>query len=261
MSRTQGVISGAESFFYNGSDTGILIVHGFIGTPQSVKFIGQSFAKLGYTVYAPRLAGHGTNIYDLEKCTYEDWLNSVVEAYKRLKKQCGKVYCIGQSMGGTLTLLLAERFKELAGIILINTALSIPAYNYLKNGTNLNYIDEGLPDIKDPSVYEITYSRVPINAVREIQKLMKLAPGSIKNIECPALCFKSIEDHVVPHENTDRIFRELPTGNKWLRVLNESYHVATMDYEKDRIIEDSHEFIQWQQSYLNDDEIGGCEVG
>ncbi|MDQ0268832.1 alpha/beta hydrolase [Cytobacillus purgationiresistens] len=272
MEQSTRVIDGAESFFFDGNDTGILILHGFIGTPQSVRYIGDELAQLGYTVYAPRLAGHGTDYLDLEECTYHDWLHSAEIGLEKLRKHCKSIFILGQSMGGTLTILLAEKFKGIAGIILINTALSIPNLDYLKGNTIQQYVDEGTPDIKDKEADEIIYKKVPVKAIHEIQKLMDIAPASIKRIHCPLLCFKSLEDHVVPHENTDKIIKEVGSQDKEVKILQHSYHVATMDFEKDRIIEDSHLFIQTRVSagYLEDRQkeewrlqgkIGGREIG
>lgn len=72
MTKKYPVISGAEEFYFKGDKTGILISHGFMGTPQSVKYIGEQLANYGYSVLAPRLEGHGTHQFDLEQTTYRD---------------------------------------------------------------------------------------------------------------------------------------------------------------------------------------------
>lgn len=244
MEAKHGIIKGAEAFFIKGNEIGLLISHGFMGTPQSVRFIGEQLANFGYTVLAPRLSGHGTDFHDLEKYYHEDWFASLEEGYQILKKTCTKVFVIGQSMGGTLSLWLAKKYPEIAGITLINAALSIPSLEYLQNQSAPRFIDEDHPDIKDSSVHEITYTKVPLQAIHELQKLMNRTPAILKSIHCPLLGIKSAIDHVVPPQNTDFILTNTSSKNKQLLVLENSYHVASMDFDKKKIVESCHRFIQ-----------------
>ncbi len=79
-------------------------------------------------------------------------------------------------MGGTLALWLAHKYREIKGIILINAALTLPAFEHLKGKTKPRFLDEGEPDIKAEDAYEITYHKAPIKAIHELQKLMDLTP-------------------------------------------------------------------------------------
>ncbi|KIL72406.1 alpha/beta hydrolase [Bacillus badius] len=237
------VIPGAESFYFEGSEIGILLSHGFIGTPQSVRFLGEELAKQGFTVLAPRLKGHGTHYLDMEPCTHEDWYKSLKQGYLQLKKRGKRVFVMGQSMGGTLALKLAAEHKDIEGIVTINAALTLPAFEYLKASPAPRFIKEGAPDIKKEGVQEITYEQAPVRAIRELQKLMAELPPIIGRVSIPALCIKSMTDHVVPPENTVFIYRALASENKQLVTLPNSYHVASMDYDKELIAEQSARFI------------------
>ena len=244
MGTINSIIKGAEPIFIKGNEIGLLISHGFMGTPQSVRFIGEQLANLGYTILAPRLSGHGTDYYDLEKCHYDDWFASLENGYQKLKKYCTDIFIIGQSMGGTLSLWLAKKNPEIAGIMLINAALTIPSLEHLQNLSSPRYIDEDHPDIKDQSVYEITYKKAPIHAIHELQKLMDRTPAILKSIKCPILGIKSAIDHVVPPQNTDFILANIESKNKQLIVLENSYHVASMDFDKMTIVNSCHQFVQ-----------------
>ncbi|KMY52911.1 monoacylglycerol lipase [Bacillus sp. FJAT-27231] len=243
MKEQFAVIPGAESFYFEGNDIGILLSHGFIGTPQSVHFLGEKLAKQGFTVLAPRLKGHGTHYLDMEQCTHEDWYQSLKQGYWQLKKRGKRVFVMGQSMGGTLALKLAAEYKDIEGIITINAALSLPAVEYLREERAPRFIKEGAPDIKAENVHEITYEKAPVRAIRELQELMAEAPALIHNIQVPALCIKSFTDHVVPPENTVFIYRALASKNKRLVTLPNSYHVASMDHDKELIVEQAARFI------------------
>lgn len=240
------VIKGAESFDFKGNEIGILISHGFIGTPQSVRFLGERLAQYGYTVIAPRLKGHGTHYYDLEKCTQEEWFASLEKGYQELKKRCTSIFVMGQSMGGTLTLWLARKYRDINGIILINLALTVPAYEYLMGESNPRFIDEGNPDTKAKNVYEIAYRKVPLKAIHELQKLMEKTSAILSHIHCPVLGVKSAVDHVVPPENTDYILENIGSKTKERVVLQNSYHVASMDHDKEQIVKECHRFVQQQ---------------
>ena len=79
------VIQGAESFYYKGNDIGILVSHGFMGTPQSMEYIGKELAEKGFTVYGLRLTGHGTHYYDIEQTTYQEWKQDLSYSKPRIR--------------------------------------------------------------------------------------------------------------------------------------------------------------------------------
>ncbi|MED4226487.1 alpha/beta hydrolase [Neobacillus cucumis] len=246
------VLSGAEAFFLKGNEIGILISHGFGGTPQSVRFLGEYISSHGYTVYAPRLKGHGTHYTDMDNCSYHDWIETLEDGFRFLRNHCEIIYVIGQSMGGTLTINLADKFPEIKGIVLINAAMTtIPIMEQLIDKREHRYIDEGSPDIKDKRVFEITYTKTPLDSIHQLLALMKETCGKIKEVTCPTLAFQSVEDHVVPPENTDYIITHLQSDIKRVIPLYNSYHVASMDFEKRFIAEQCCLFFEELSSKEN----------
>ncbi|MFD1064901.1 alpha/beta hydrolase [Oceanobacillus locisalsi] len=240
MKEQYPVIKGAEPFQFEGSRTGILVSHGFTGAPQSMYPIGKAFADAGYTVCGPRLKGHGTAPEDLEKCTYQDWVASIDEAYAWLQERCDQIFMLGLSMGGTLTLHTAEKYP-LAGIIPINAAIDVPA---MYENQSVRFIDDDGPDIKKADVMEITYDKMPVQSVEELKKLAKVTKDNLKEITCPALIFVSEEDHVVSPDNSRAILENISSRQKEMITLEESYHVATLDNDQDVIISESLRALQ-----------------
>lgn len=238
------VIPGAESFFYRGNEIGILLSHGFVGTPQSVRAIGEAFHHLGYTVLAPRLAGHGTHFYDLENCLKEDWFHSLDVAYQQLQAECTTVFVLGQSMGGTLALQLAQKYDNIDGLILINSALTIPSFEQYRKQLTPRFIPEGKPDIKMDHVEEITYDFVPIKAIHELQSMMDVTRMGLSEITQPIAVLKSARDHVVPTSNSDLIVRQVQSNYRELHTLHHSYHVASMDHDQGQIVRQTKRFIE-----------------
>ncbi len=237
------VILGTEAIFLQGNSTGILICHGFNGTPQSVKHLAEGFAKYGYTIYAPRLKGHGTTILEMEEASYQDWISDLHEAYLLLKQTCHHIFVIGQSMGGALALELATK-ETLDGVLTINAALSVPEYEALAHKSEPRFILEGRPDIKDTVATEITYEQVPLKAVFQLLDIMKVANQELPKVTCPIKIFVSPEDHVVPAHCSYDIFDTVNSVEKELVSLEHSYHVASLDYDKDKIIKHTVEFIK-----------------
>ena len=238
------VIQGAESFLLEGNSVGILMCHGFLGTPQSMSDLGQAIAAHGYTVSCPRLPGHGTHFKDLERFSSNDWFARIERAYMELKESCSTIFVIGQSMGGTLTLDLASRYDDITGIMLLNPAIDIPAFEIYREGSASSYVDEDKPDIKKTDAVEITYSEAPIKAYHELLRYMDTVEPKLTDIHCPVMAFQSIDDHVVPPSNTDYILGKVQSGTKQKFELQDSYHIASMDHDLKFIIEKSIGFIE-----------------
>jgi len=238
------VLPGAESFFFKGNEIGILISHGFVGTPQSVSYLGEYLASKGFTVYGARLSGHGTHYEDMERCSYQDWIKSIEDGFSFLQQHCRDIFVIGQSMGGTLTLNLSQKYKNIRGIMLINAAInSIPPMERYKNKHFPRFVQEGKPDIKAKNVHEIAYLKAPLRSIHQLFALMTETRNKLPEVACPVLAFRSEEDHVVPPENTNYILSSIQSEIKEVVPLYNSYHVASMDNDKELIAEQCSLFI------------------
>ncbi|PLS15878.1 lipase [Bacillus sp. M6-12] len=236
------VIPGAESLFYPGNEIGVLISHGFNGTPQSMRYIAAQFSKAGYTVSVPRLKGHGTSHREMEACSYKDWIDSLEAAYHQLSHCCSSIFIMGQSMGGTLAIDLASR-KKADGVITLNAAFEVPDYERYKDAATPRFIEEGEPDINDEDASEITYKKVPLQSIKELLALIEATKEKASSVHCPILFFQSPEDHVVPAKCTEELYHSVPARYKRIYALLNSYHVASLDYDKDFIISKSLQFI------------------
>ncbi|RWZ60835.1 alpha/beta fold hydrolase [Halobacillus fulvus] len=237
------VMEGAEALTFVGNEVGILISHGFTGTTQSIRPLAEAYAKAGYTVCAPRLKGHGTTPEEMEATQYEDWIESVEEGLEWLRGRCDILFVTGLSMGGTLTLYLAEKYQDIQGVIPINAAIDIPAMADL-DGVTERFQDAIGSDIKQEGVRELTYDRTPVLSMKELNKLMTIVQEKLTGIRCPILVFVSDEDHVVPPNNSEVIFEKVFSEQKEIVRLENSYHVATLDQDQDLIIERSLEFFE-----------------
>ncbi len=228
------------------SEIGVLVIHGITSTTSSMKYLATKFADEGYNVELPGLTGHGTKWQDMNKIKYTDWINDLEKALAKLQKRCSKIFLCGLSLGGGLALYMAGKHPELNGVILINHAAKFtgPVFWFVPIIKRLvKSVPAVASDIKDPNSKEIAYSRTPTNGVAEMLKMLKEMRKMLPNITQPFLIFKSQEDHIVPKLSTTYTMENIGSQEKELIWLENSYHVAPLDYDKELIAKKSIEFI------------------
>jgi carboxylesterase len=242
------VMSGAEPFFLRGNDIGVLLSHGFTGTTQSMRYLGEALNRFGFTVSAPRLKGHGVSPAAMAKTSAGDWIASLEDALPELRANCSRVFVGGLSMGGTLTLYMAGKHADVfAGAFPINAVIhpDSPDLAGLAFDRNAPAMIPGIgSDVKDPDSPELAYPEVPVAAFKELFALTAVTRELLPRIKCPTLILQSHEDHVVPPANGKTIASLVGASRVELVWLDNSYHVATIDYDKDRIVAETHRFIQ-----------------
>lgn len=232
------LMPGAEPFAAAGDHRGALVLHGFTGSPQSVRPLAEAFAGAGYTVESPLLPGHGTSVEDMLTTSWDDWAGAVEAAYQDLAGRCQQVVVSGLSMGGTLTLWLAARFPEIAGIVPVNaaaladpdTAVGIRAF--VESGAEV--MDAIGGDIADPDAVELGYAETPLRPLLSLWEAIEVL--DLGAITSPALVMVSEQDHVVPPASSDHICASV-SGPVEKLILGRSYHVATLDYDRHLIAE------------------------
>jgi carboxylesterase len=233
---TAPLLPGAEPFSASGGPEGVLVVHGFTGSPQSMRGLAEAFAGAGFTVELPLLPGHGTAVEDMIPCRWEDWSGAAEMAYQELSSKCEQVVVAGLSMGGTLTCWLAAHHPEIAGIVLVNPAVEPPAPSFMDifQGS----LDSGLEtipaignDVADPDSTELAYDATPVAAAQSLFTAITELEPKLGEIRCPVLLMNSPQDHVVPPTNSDLLAARV-SGPIERVSLARSFHVATIDYDK-----------------------------
>ena len=251
MATTNAPFGWLEDHFALGNeraDIGIIFVHGFTGSPASMRPWADYFEERGYTISVPRLPGHATEWRDLNKVKWQEWPQRVQLEVDRLKKQCRKVFVFGLSMGGGTTLNIAEN-NELAGICLVNPMIHI-AGNLIKIAPILALLQPGRSsvgdDIKKPNITEWGYDVLPTKGVVQLNKMLKETRANLSKVKCPTLLFHSVDDHVLPISNSNIIMSEIDSISGQRIELTNSYHVATMDFDAPLIFANSLAHVeQW----------------
>jgi carboxylesterase len=242
------VLAGAEPASWAGGEHGVLVLHGFTGSPQSMRGLAAALAGAGFTVELPRLPGHGTSIDDMETYRWADWLAAAEKSYVELASRVRDVIVVGLSMGGTLAASLAASHPEIVGAVFVNpliSGLDDASTEFLRGlaasgETRLPGIGSS---IADPEVKEQSYDGTPIPALLSVLDVTAELPDRLDAVRCPVLVFTSPADPVVPPVSSD-VLAERVRGPVERVTLERSLHVATLDYDKDEIERRTVEFAR-----------------
>ena len=233
---TAPILPGCEPLVAEGSSLGVLVLHGFTGSPASMRSLAEGFAARGYTVEMPLLPGHGTDLVDMIPTRWADWYGEADAAYGRLAARCERVAVVGLSMGGGLSLALAEAHQEIAALGLVNPMCQ-PLAAELREGidalleSGLEHFDSIGSDIAKPDISELGYPGTPLEAAKSLSFAMETVHADLSNIVAPTLVLTSRQDHVVPPDTAAAIVERV-SGPVRQVLLENSYHVATMDFDQ-----------------------------
>lgn len=230
-----------------GRGIGVLLSHGFTGSPFSIRPWGESLATRGYAVEVPRLPGHGSTWRELNRTSWQDWYDEITRAFDKLRAENDAVVVGGLSMGGGLVLrLAADRAEEIAGIVVINPAINIDRRD-VKLLPLLKHLVPSFPgivnDIKKPGMDEHGYPRTPLRAADSMLKGYAAVRHDLARITAPMLVFRSAEDHVVDPSSARIIASSISSRDYEERMLENSYHVATLDNDAEAVFAESADFV------------------
>jgi carboxylesterase len=240
-------MAGAEAYSATGDARGALVLHGFTGNPQSMRGLALAMTDAGFTVELPLLPGHGTDVSDMVPTRWSQWCEAALDAYTALAARCDAVAVIGLSMGGSLAVWLAEHHPEIAALSLVNPLVTPP------DAATTDFIqamidggDEVAPgigsDIALEGAVESAYPELPLRAALSLFEGVAEVEARLGSVTCPVLLFSSTQDHVVDPKSSE-VLKAGAKGPVEQVVLERSYHVATLDFDKDEIEARTVEFL------------------
>jgi len=241
------LLPGAEPFEHAGGAVGVLLCHGFTGSPQTVRSWADYLAGQGLSVSLPRLPGHGTTWQDMARTGWQDWYAAVDAAFTALAGRCEQTFVFGISMGGCLAFRLAEvHGGAVRGLVVVNPSLAADN-KLLMVAPVLKYVLRSVPgiasDIKKPGVKEVGYDKVPVAAAASLPGLWGITTKHLNEVTQPVLVYRSTVDHVVGPASM-RVLQAGLTGRQvTIRECPDSYHVATLDNDAEAIFEGSLKFV------------------
>jgi carboxylesterase len=246
---------GAEPFVIKKGPVGCLLIHGFTGATHEMRQLGDYLAERDITVMAPCIAGHGTRVEDLNETRWPDWYASARAALDELKGMCETVFVGGLSMGGLQTLHLATHDRDVRGFLCFAAPVyvrnwKLQLFEPVMRNTPLLKVyryDKGIADdIKDKEAIKthVSYDKTPTACVLSLVDYMNHVKADLGEIKAPILIFQAREDHTVHPGNAEVIFKAVGSQDKQIVMLDNSYHVITVDFDKQTVFEKSYEFIQ-----------------
>ena len=225
--------------------TGVVVLHGLTGNPYSVRPLAERLHEAGFTVELPRLPGHGTDWRDMAKTRYLDWRAAVEGVVDDLTERCDRIVLAGLSMGGTLSLDVASRRPaDIAGVVAINAQILDPDQILAKLNPILQYVIPAVPrdlgglptnDIAKPGEDEQAYDVVPAKATQSLIAELPRIRAQLTDLDLPLLVAYSPQDHTVAAKNSKALPGLVATEDVEEVVLERSYHVATLDWDQEKL--------------------------
>jgi carboxylesterase len=235
-------------FFLEGGSAGIMLIHGFTGSPPEMRLVGNYLYEYGFTVSGPCLPGHGTTLEDLNQRRWMEWVNHLEEALVDLQTRCETVFVGGLSLGALLTLYLAAQHSELAGIIVYAPAIMVTDWrshfvSVIKYLTP--YASKPEVDLTDPEAESRlwSYEQYPTSASHEVMKLIRQVKRLVPQVRSPILIVHSTIDRDVHPKGVEFIYEGVGSVDKELLTLHNSGHVLTVDSEWQLVAEKTYRFI------------------
>lgn len=237
-----------NEFFLPGAGLSVLLIHGLTGTPYEMRHLGEQLALAGVRVLGVKLAGHAGAPEELATVTHANWYESVVEGFERLRAYGDPNIVVGLSMGALLAARLAlDQPEAVAGVVMLAPAFFLrPSSRLLlralrpaaKLADRLFFHTPGGSDIHDAAARGIHPGNrlISLRAALNLLELSGYVRPRMSALEQPALLIHSRHDHVCPFtKNVEFVMGNLGSKQKRLVALEESFHVITVDSEKERV--------------------------
>jgi carboxylesterase len=245
---TAAVVPGAEPYYAGSGPLGVLLCHGFSGSPHSMRPWGEHLVRDGFRVAVPRLPGHGTSWQEMNRTRWTDWYACLDRAFTDLQAECEQVFVCGLSMGGGLAIRIAEQHgAAVAGLAVVNPSVNSRDPR-MKALPVLRHILPSLAGIKGdialPDAVEGGYDRSALHAAWSVRHLWRDIQAHLDQVDQPLLIFKSVRDKVVDPSSLALIKKGVRSTDLTVVSLERSYHVATLDYDAELIFTTSSAFFQ-----------------
>lgn len=251
------IIKTTEPFFFPGNRTGVLLIHGFTGTPKEMRWMGEYLHEQGYTCLGIRLAGHATTPNDMIRSRWTDWTASVEDGYHLLRGMTDRIFLVGLSMGGVLSLLMSTRL-DVAGIVAMSTPYQLPRdekdyspefiefySRFVKFMPKSNEVPGESWFDKEAFKSHISYPQNPIRPIAEMKRLIRQMREALPQVTQPVLLIHSKNDRYVLPENVERLYDGLVNASdKTKAYVVEAGHVVTRDAARHQVFELARDFIR-----------------
>ena len=242
-----------KPFLFDGTNgSAVLLIHGWTSTPYEMRMLGKRLNQDGYTVYAPLLSGHGTKPEDLETMQWETWMTDVEQAFDKLKKNHNRVVVGGMSMGGSLSLHLAQQRDDVSALVLMGTPHRLRYEWFGRIGGKISRLFQTYKRKTYPRIFGvkpgvtqlITYQTYPIDSGFEAMEAIRTATENLEQVSQPCLIVQSNRDHLITMDSSNRIHKGISSKKKAIITVRNAYHNFIGDEEHMHVHEKIAAFIK-----------------
>jgi carboxylesterase len=240
------VLPGSEAYASDAGPLGVLLLHGFGGSPASLRTVAEWFTGTGASVRLPRLPGHGTSFEDLAATRWPQWVDEAGRALTELVDRCDRVAILGHSMGAALALhLAANRPDDVAALALANPYLRdrrlllVPIGRWVLRSTSAHGTDS-----KNGATDPGRYTRRPVPAIVTLRDLLRIVDRELPRVHAPIAVFTSTIDHEIPRGSAERILARVRSEHTERIECPNSYHALPLDHDAPILCERSLAFFR-----------------
>lgn len=238
-----------KPFFMPGGSTGILFLHGFTGSIAHMRPLADALHARGYTVKGINLPGHATTEQDMGRSNWEQWLQAAKEGVVELKKTVDKTVVCGLSMGGVLSLLIAEQMR-IDACVTVSAPMAVQ--NKLMGLANvLGFVYPRIswapPTERHKALnqaYDYGYSGFPTRKAADLNRLIHMARQNLFAVQCPLLAVQSTGDETIWAGSADCILQNASSEMKQKLLVRDVPHVCTISKELPSIVEAVDELLK-----------------
>jgi len=251
---TAAILKGAETIdLQEEGSHGVLLLHGFGDTPQTLSLLARRLHKAGYGVLVPLLPGHGRTMDAFTRSRADEWIDTGRNCLIEMRDRSKAVSVVGLSMGGALAVLLAAEIPDISALILIAPYLGMPrllrlaaATHWLWGGLAGELNGRNLRSIRDPIEREknLAYGAVTGRALFELSKVMNRARKALPRVTAPTLIVQSREDPRVSTGVAEFALEELGAKEKNLVWTEGAGHIISVDYGRERVVSEVEKWLR-----------------
>lgn len=248
-----GTITGAETIdMQEGNIHGILLLHGFGDTPQTLGLLANHLHRAGFDVRAPLLPGHGRNVEVFARSRRADWIACAREELAQMRATHEAMSVAGLSMGGALAAILAAESPWLSALVLLAPYVDMPATQTIASashfiwGTAAGVRKSSSPrSILDPEerAKNLGYGAYSGRLLFELWRLASQARRALRKISVPTLVLQSRADPRIASSVAEQALAALGSAEKELVWVEDGGHIITVDYGREKVFEEVKSWI------------------
>lgn len=231
---------------------GVLLLHGFGDTPQTLALLARRLHKSGYSLYAPLLPGHGRDMESFRRTGASDWIGAAKTAFAGMRSRHERVSIVGLSMGAALAVLVASEQRDIPALVLIAPYLGMPRLLRLAAATHWLWgrfageVNSREPrSVRDPLEREknLAYGKVTGRGLFELSKVVTRARQALPRVTAPTLIIQSREDPRCTPGVAEFVLKSLGAEQKKLVWTVSGGHIITVDYGREFVFDETDNWI------------------